>query len=57
LFAALPGWAQVTAIRAAQAADIVATPENPLDNIQTLKRVLFVMKDGAIVRQDRPAAR
>ena len=45
------------AIRAGQAADIIATPDNPLDNIQTLKRVLFVMKDGAVVRDDRPAAR
>jgi imidazolonepropionase-like amidohydrolase len=44
------------AIRAGQAADIIATPENPLDNIQTLKRVQFVMKDGAIIRDDRGAA-
>jgi len=43
-------------IRAGQAADIIATPENPLDNIQTLKRVLFVMKDGTIIRNDRAAA-
>jgi len=40
------------AIRAGQAADIIATPDNPLDNIQTLKRVLFVMKDGVVVRND-----
>jgi imidazolonepropionase-like amidohydrolase len=45
------------AIRAGQAADIIATPENPLDNIQTLKRVMFVMKDGAVVRNDRASAR
>ena len=44
------------AIRAGQFADIIATPENPLDNIQTLKKVLFVMKDGAVVRNDRAAA-
>lgn len=43
------------AIRPGMAADIVATPENPLDNIQTLKKVFFVMKDGAIVRNDKPA--
>jgi imidazolonepropionase-like amidohydrolase len=45
------------AIRAGQAADIIATPENPLDNIQTLKRVMFLMKDGAVVRNDRASAR
>src|SRR5262249_38804899 len=43
------------AIRAGMAADIVATPENPLDNITTLKQVFFVMKDGVVFRNDRPA--
>jgi imidazolonepropionase-like amidohydrolase len=43
------------AIRAGQAADIIATPENPLDNIQTLKHVQFVMKNGAIIRNDGAA--
>jgi imidazolonepropionase-like amidohydrolase len=32
-------------------ADIIATPENPLDNIQTLKKVSFVMKNGKVIRQ------
>ena len=32
-------------------ADIIATPENPLDNIQTLKRVQFVMKNGKDFKQ------
>jgi imidazolonepropionase-like amidohydrolase len=32
-------------------ADIIATPENPEDNIQTLRKVSFVMKDGTIVKQ------
>jgi imidazolonepropionase-like amidohydrolase len=27
-------------------ADIIAVPENPLDNVQTLKQVSFVMKNG-----------
>jgi len=31
-------------------ADIIATPENPLDNINTLKKVAFVMKDGTVFR-------
>jgi imidazolonepropionase-like amidohydrolase len=38
------------AIKAGQFADIIATPENPLENIQTLKKVSFVMKTGKIVR-------
>jgi imidazolonepropionase-like amidohydrolase len=32
-------------------ADIIATPENPLENIQTLKKVAFVMKNGKVVKQ------
>ena len=32
-------------------ADIIATPENPLENIQTLKSVSFVMKNGKVIRQ------
>jgi imidazolonepropionase-like amidohydrolase len=39
------------AIKVGQAADIIATPENPLDNILTLKQVTFVMKDGKIFKQ------
>jgi imidazolonepropionase-like amidohydrolase len=38
------------AIKVGQAADIIATPENPLDNIQTLKKVAFVMKDGKVFK-------
>ena len=33
------------------AADVIATPENPEENIQTLKQVSFVMKDGEIVKE------
>jgi imidazolonepropionase-like amidohydrolase len=32
------------------AADIIATPENPLDNINTLKKVSFVMKNGVRIK-------
>ena len=39
------------ALKPGLAADIVATPENPLDNLQTLKKVSFVMKDGVVVKQ------
>jgi imidazolonepropionase-like amidohydrolase len=38
-------------LKAGFQADIIATPENPEDNIQTLRKVSFVMKDGAIVKQ------
>ena len=38
------------AIKVGQAADIIATPENPLDNIQTLKKVAFVMTDGKVFK-------
>ena len=39
------------AIRPGQFADIVATPESPLDNASTLKKVTFVMKDGKVIRK------
>ena len=41
------------AIAAGQAADIIATPENPLENIKTLRKVHFVMKDGRMVKRPR----
>ena len=41
------------AIKAGMRADVIATPENPLDNIQTLKRVMFVMKDGKVFKYDK----
>ncbi len=34
-------------------ADIIAVPENPLDNIQTLKQVSFVMKNGKVYKPDK----
>lgn len=36
-------------------ADIIAVPENPLDGIEVLHDVFFVMKDGRICRHDRQA--
>ena len=31
-------------------ADIIATPDNPLENIQSLKKVSFVMKEGKVYK-------
>jgi imidazolonepropionase-like amidohydrolase len=39
-------------IRPGLAADIIATPENPLDDIQTVRKVSFVMKDGSIFKSE-----
>ena len=33
------------------AADIIAMPGNPLEDISVVKRVSFVMKNGRIVKQ------
>ena len=38
-------------LRVGLAADIIAVPENPLENISTLKEVSFVMKNGAVVKK------
>jgi imidazolonepropionase-like amidohydrolase len=38
------------AIKPGLFADIIATPENPLDNINTLKQVSFVMKNGKVFK-------
>jgi imidazolonepropionase-like amidohydrolase len=38
-------------LKPGMAADIIATPENPVEDIRALKRVSFVMKDGAIIKQ------
>ncbi len=37
-------------IAAGFAADIIATPRNPLEDIQALRQVSFVLKDGHIVK-------
>ncbi len=38
------------AIAPGQAADIIATPANSMENIQALRQVIFVMKDGKVVK-------
>jgi len=38
------------AIKPGLAADIIAMPENPLENIQAVRKVSFVMKDGNVFK-------
>jgi imidazolonepropionase-like amidohydrolase len=33
------------------AADIVAMPSNPMEDIESLRKINFVMKDGKIIRR------
>jgi imidazolonepropionase-like amidohydrolase len=40
------------AIKPGLAADIIAMPENPLDNIQAVRKVSFVMKDGSVFKRE-----
>jgi imidazolonepropionase-like amidohydrolase len=41
------------ALKVGMRADIIATRENPIDNIQTLERVSFVMKNGKVFKQTK----
>jgi imidazolonepropionase-like amidohydrolase len=50
--AKLLGWqGQIGELKAGYAADIVAVPGNPLDDISNLQKVSFVMKDGSVYRK------
>jgi imidazolonepropionase-like amidohydrolase len=42
---------KIGTLEAGKLADIVATDENPLQNIKTLEKVSFVMKDGVIYKK------
>ena len=49
------GWQdKVGSIKEGKLADIIATVENPLDNISTLENVKFVMKGGIVIKNDFP---
>jgi imidazolonepropionase-like amidohydrolase len=43
---------ELGSLEAGKIADIVATPDNPLDKIETMTDVRFVMKAGVIYKQD-----
>lgn len=47
--------AQVGTLEPGKFADIVAVPGNPLEDIKVMQSVSFVMKDGAVYRDDRHA--
>jgi imidazolonepropionase-like amidohydrolase len=50
--AELFGWkGERGAIAVGQAADLIATPASPLENIQALRKVQFVMKDGKVIKK------
>jgi len=48
---------KVGALKAGMLADVVAVPGNPVENIKATQSVIFVMKDGMILRNDRGAER
>src|SRR5580658_6131742 len=48
---------KVGALKPGMLADVVAVPGNPLENIKLTQSVIFVMKDGAILRNDRAVLR
>ena len=50
--AKLLGWErQIGALKPGYYADVIAVPGNPLEHIETLEQVSFVMKGGTIVKQ------
>lgn len=48
---------KIGTLEANKLADIVAVPGDPLQNIRETEHVFFVMKEGAIYRNDRSAAK
>lgn len=48
---------KVGMLKAGMLADVVAVPGNPVENIKAMQSVIFVMKDGVILRNDRAVPR
>ncbi|NDQ55634.1 MAG: amidohydrolase family protein [Acidipila sp.] len=52
--AELLGWpTRIGSLEGGKIADIVAVPGNPLEDIRLTEKVFFVMKEGAVFRNDR----
>lgn len=50
--AAILGMAdKIGSLEAGKLADIVATDENPLENVRTLEKITFVMRDGVVYKK------
>jgi len=48
---------KVGALEAGKLADVIALTENPIEDITTLERVDFVMKDGVVYKENGLALR
>jgi imidazolonepropionase-like amidohydrolase len=50
--AKLLGWSgQIGELKQGYFADVIAVAGNPLEDVQVLRRVQFVMKDGVVYRR------
>jgi imidazolonepropionase-like amidohydrolase len=45
--------AELGSIETGKIADIIAVPENPLERIESLNDVFFVVKEGQVFRNDQ----
>ena len=43
---------EIGSLTAGKKADLVASPDNPIDNMRNIENVTFVMKGGVVVRRD-----
>ncbi len=48
---------KIGALKPGMLADVVAVPGNPVENIKLTQSVIFVMKDGIVLRNDRAVPR
>jgi imidazolonepropionase-like amidohydrolase len=48
---------QIGTLEAGKIADVVAVPGNPLEDVHQTEKVLFVMKEGVVYRNDRSSSK